>query len=74
MHTKVPILSSWGAKLTTHFHLVPRLRMSGAILLLPLHAFMALTGKKFAFYLLTILNDSKIFTILIWKGEHKLWP
>jgi hypothetical protein len=31
-------------KFTTHFHLLPRLRMSGAVLLLPLHAFMTWTG------------------------------
>jgi hypothetical protein len=33
-----------GVKLTTHFHLALRLRMSGAIPLLPLSAFMAWTG------------------------------
>jgi hypothetical protein len=31
-------------KLTIHFLLVPRLRLSGAIPLLPLHAFMACRG------------------------------
>jgi len=30
--------------LTTHIHIAARLRMSGAILLLPLYAFMAWTG------------------------------
>jgi len=34
-------------KLTTYLHLAPRLRMSGGILLLPLHAFMAWTGKVY---------------------------
>jgi len=34
--------------------------MSGAIPLLPLYAFMVLRRKKFTFYLLPILNDSKI--------------
>ena len=38
-------------KLTTHLHLVPRLRMSGAIPLLPLYAFVAWTGKALPFYL-----------------------
>jgi len=70
--TKVPILSGWGVKLSDHLHLVPRLRISGAIPLLPLYAFMVLTGKKFTFYILPVLNDSKIFTILVWKCEHKL--
>jgi len=32
-----------GVKLTAHLHLVPRLRMSGAVPLLPLHAFMVWT-------------------------------
>jgi hypothetical protein len=59
IHTKVPILSSCGVQLSTHIHLVPRLKMSGAIPLLPLYAFMALTGKEFTIYLLLILNDSK---------------
>jgi hypothetical protein len=31
-------------------------------------------GKKFTFYLLPILNDSKIFNILVWKWEYKFWP
>ena len=36
-------------KLTTHLHLVLRLRMGGAGLLLPLYAFMALTGETSLF-------------------------
>jgi len=36
--------SNQGMKLTTHFSLIPRLRLSGAIPLLPLYAFMACTG------------------------------
>ena len=42
----------WGVVWTTHFHLVPRLRMSGAILLLLLCAFMAWTGAVLTFYIL----------------------
>jgi hypothetical protein len=38
------------SKLTTHFHLVSRLRMRGAIPLLPLCASMAFTGKTLHFY------------------------
>jgi hypothetical protein len=34
--------SAGGVKLTTHRHLVPRLRMIGAVTLLPLYAFMSL--------------------------------
>jgi len=45
--TKVPILSGWGVNLSKRLHLVPWLRMSGTILLLPLHAFMVLTRKSF---------------------------
>ena len=36
--------SGCGVILVTHFHLAPRLRMSGAIGLTPLHAFKAWTG------------------------------
>jgi len=37
--------SGWGMKLTTHLHLVPRLRITGAILVLhPSCAFIACTG------------------------------
>jgi hypothetical protein len=35
--------SGWDVNLTTHLNLVPRLRMSGAIPLLPIYAFMACT-------------------------------
>ena len=36
--------SGWVTRLTTHLHLVLRLGMSGAMLLLPLYAFMVCTG------------------------------
>jgi hypothetical protein len=41
--TRVPSQgqSGRGVKLTTYLHIVPRLRMTGAIPLLPLYAFMA---------------------------------
>ena len=74
LQTKVLILSGWSVKLSNHLHLASWLWISGAITLLPLHALMMLTGKKFTFYLLPILHDSKIVTILIWKWKHKLWP
>jgi len=59
IHTKLPILCGWGVKLTTHLHLVPKLRMSGGIPVLPLHAFIALTGKKFTIYLFIIIMFRK---------------
>lgn len=37
--------SSWDMKLSTHLHLVLTLRMSGALLLLPLYACMSWTGR-----------------------------
>jgi len=37
--------SGRGVKLTTHLHIVPRLRMSGDIPLLPLHAVMVLAAS-----------------------------
>jgi hypothetical protein len=42
---------SEGIKLTIHLHLVPRLRMSGAITLLPLYAIMLWTGITLPFFL-----------------------
>jgi hypothetical protein len=44
-------LQTAGRKLTTHHHLVPRLRMSGAIPLLPLYAVMARAGTTLRFHL-----------------------
>jgi len=42
-----PWSKEFGAlKLTTHLQLVPRLRMSGAIPLFPLYAFMVWTAKN----------------------------
>jgi hypothetical protein len=38
-----------GVMLNTHHHLAPRLRMSGTVPLLPLHAFMGWTGINFYF-------------------------
>jgi len=35
----------WGVKFNTLFHVVPRLRRSGAILLIPLYTFMAWREK-----------------------------
>jgi hypothetical protein len=40
-------LDGWGVKLITHLFLVSRLRVSGAIFLLLLYAFMSWTGKVF---------------------------
>ena len=37
------------AKLTAHLHLVPRLKMSGAVPLLLIYAFIAWTGKTLPF-------------------------
>jgi len=36
-------------KLTTHLHLVPRLRMRGAVPLQSLHTFMVWDGENFTF-------------------------
>jgi hypothetical protein len=48
-----------GFVLTTHPHLAPRLRMIGAMLLLPLHAFMVWTGTSgFIFEIKTCVCDS----------------
>jgi len=41
--------SGWGMKLTTHLHVVLRLRMSGGIHMLHLYAFMVYTGMALPF-------------------------
>jgi hypothetical protein len=38
-------------KLTTHFHLAPRLKMCGAMLIIPLYSFMAWTGITLHFFI-----------------------
>ena len=48
-HHFSPWLSSQVMKLTTHLHLLPRLRMSGGVPLLPLYPSMAWTGKTLPF-------------------------
>jgi hypothetical protein len=47
-------LSGQVIKLSTHFHLVLRLRMSGTLPLLLPYTFMALTGRTLHFYLLWV--------------------
>jgi hypothetical protein len=47
---------SWGAKLTTRFHLVLSLIMSGAITLLPLYVVMVWMDKYTSFYVI-VLNS-----------------
>ena len=42
-------LSGQGMKLSSHFHLVPRLKMSGTLPLLHPYAFMVLTGRTLPF-------------------------
>ena len=39
-----PWTNRWGVMTTTHFHLLSRLKISGAIPPIPVHAFMACTG------------------------------
>jgi hypothetical protein len=58
---------SWGLKLTTYLHLVPRLRMSGAIRLLPLYAFMAWAGT-------TVLFFWKKAIMVCFKAVPRNWP
>jgi len=42
-----------GVNLTTHVHLMPRLRTSGALPVLPIQTFKTWTGKTLRFYLVT---------------------
>jgi len=46
--------------LTAHFYLVPRLKMSGTIPLLPLYAFIALTGTSLTVPLGLCINRVRI--------------
>jgi len=60
-----PWLSRQVMKLITHLHLWPRLRMSGAVPLLPLYPSMAWTGETLPFITLwlkfTITTGIKFF-------------
>ena len=46
-------------KLTTDFHLVLRLRMSGAVPLLPLYSFVMSSGKTLPYTIQTVLSSVK---------------
>ena len=46
----LPIQSWWAVELTAHLFLVSRLRVSGAVCLLPLHAFMSFTGTALSVF------------------------
>ena len=50
-----------GVMLTTHFHLAPRLRMGGAIPLLPEYAFMAWTGTTSTCNLTGLWKDAIMY-------------
>jgi hypothetical protein len=59
-------------KLTTHFHLVPRLRMNRVILLLPLHA-VILWIRTSPFHCgaaKTVSNHSLDYTAIVWTGSQ----
>ena len=59
----LPGLSRRDVKLAIHTYIVPTLRMSGAISLLPLYAFMAWTG--------TSLNSHIVTSALRYKPEGR---
>ena len=50
----LPIQSGSAVELTAHFYLVSRLRVSGAVCLLPLYAFMAFTGTALSIFLIMV--------------------
>jgi hypothetical protein len=52
---------AWGVRLTVHIHLVPRLRMNGAITSTPLHVFRPCIGKTSLFFLFCILLYQRLF-------------
>ena len=71
-----------GVRLTTHFHLVSRSRMSGAKPLLVLYAFLAWSGIASHFYLLYFyqrdVKGRRVFLIYSSKNEPNhctgIWP
>jgi hypothetical protein len=66
-------VSGRGVKLTTHFHLVPRLRVSGAIPPLLQYTFMAWCSVKaqnnFTFYILHCNAKTSVFVSLKTKSS-----
>jgi hypothetical protein len=63
-----------GVKLTTYLHLVPRLRVSGAIILFPLYAFMAWRQRTLPFYSILFLSrlrseECSEYTIFVKEGR-----
>ena len=62
----LPGLKCWGVKLTTHLHLVPRLRISG-VELLHLYVFMVWKGKKLPYFVeedkTSFLNDVALYVV-----------
>ena len=63
--------SGRGVKLSTHFHLELRLRMSGVIPQLPLYAIMALTGRTL--YVIIIIIIIIIFIYCNWVVTRWQW-
>jgi hypothetical protein len=61
-------LSGWGMKLTTCVHLVLRLRMHGAVPLLPMYAFIAWTGTS----LLQTLIRTLLFRLKLNSRKYKV--
>jgi len=60
--------SGYGVKLTTNLYLVHRLRMSGAIPLLPLYAFMGMETEELIF--LHTLIKNTIWTLWLRKENN----
>jgi len=61
-------------KLATYLHLVPRLRMAGAIFLLPLYAFIHVDRDNFTIYVLRgcVHYDNMNLTVLYFSAENFL--
>jgi hypothetical protein len=62
------VKSGRAVMLTTHFYLVPRLRMSGTKPLLPSYTFMARTGMTFCHFFTQIITiHFNLVQIVLWK-------
>jgi hypothetical protein len=62
-----PVSCSVAKALTAYHRVLPRLRMSGVIPLLPLYAFMACTGEALAFY-----HRVESIKVALWRGSVRL--
>jgi hypothetical protein len=62
-------IKQWGAELTTHLHLVPRLRIRGVLPALSPHTLMPWT-RKFNFTLLLLVTSQSAYLLHSFKPQQ----